>query len=98
MVPKKPFVNILDGDAEILGYMMKIAQKISRVLVKQNLGSGVNIIMNNGAEAGQEVFHAHIHVIPRLEKDQAFAKPKYIKCSIDTTNEITALLKTGLAK
>jgi histidine triad (HIT) family protein len=30
---------------------------------------GTNILLNNGAAAGQEVFHAHFHVIPRLSGD-----------------------------
>ena len=30
---------------------------------------GVNLLLADGAEAGQEVFHAHLHVIPRFEHD-----------------------------
>jgi histidine triad (HIT) family protein len=32
---------------------------------------GLNIIQNNGAAAGQVVFHYHVHLIPRWEGDQA---------------------------
>ncbi len=31
--------------------------------------------MNNGAAAGQEVFHTHLHVIPRFTDDDTFEKP-----------------------
>ena len=34
VVPKKHFVNILDGDSDILAHMMKIVQKIARAQVK----------------------------------------------------------------
>ena len=30
---------------------------------------GVNVVQNNGPAAGQVVFHAHFHVIPRFEGD-----------------------------
>ena len=30
---------------------------------------GVNLGMNNGPAAGQLVFHAHLHIIPRLSSD-----------------------------
>ena len=36
-------------------------------LVKEKLGaSAVNILSNAGADSGQEVFHFHVHVIPRF--------------------------------
>ncbi|RLN96751.1 hypothetical protein BBJ28_00009711 [Nothophytophthora sp. Chile5] len=36
---------------------------------------GVNIVQNNGAAAGQAVFHAHIHVIPRFDGDGVIKLP-----------------------
>jgi diadenosine tetraphosphate (Ap4A) HIT family hydrolase len=29
----------------------------------------VNLILNDGAEAGQRVFHTHLHVVPRVLGD-----------------------------
>ena len=40
--------------------------------MKEVLGcDGFNIVQNNGAAAGQTVFHFHIHLIPRYEHDGA---------------------------
>jgi histidine triad (HIT) family protein len=36
---------------------------------------GVNILINNGAAAGQVVFHLHIHVVPRVGGDELFRCP-----------------------
>ncbi len=36
----------------------------------------MNIISNNGAAAGQAVFHLHIHVIPRFAEDRLLRFPK----------------------
>ena len=77
IVPKVPFVNVLDGDDVVLGQMMVVARKISQALMDAKLAEGVNLIMNNGAHAGQEVFHSHLHVVPRLSLDQAFTPPKH---------------------
>ena len=39
-------------------------------VVKQVAGSdGMNIVVNSGAAAGQDVFHYHVHVIPRRPDD-----------------------------
>lgn len=71
IVPKKPFTNIFDGDEESLGEMMRAAKIIGNALVAAGIGTGVNLLMNNGAIAGQEVFHAHLHVIPRNHPHEA---------------------------
>ena len=75
VVPKKISVNIFDADAETLGYMMHVAQKIAHVLQAIVGADGVNIIMNNGEAAGQEVPYSHIHVIPRFNDDDVFQPP-----------------------
>ena len=88
VVPKVPFTNIFDGDPEILAHMMKVAAKIG-ALQKERLGAdGVNLTMNNNAAAGQEVFHAHLHVIPRYEGDHAFTPPRH---ETPSTEELTAI-------
>jgi histidine triad (HIT) family protein len=87
VVPKVPFVNIFDGDTEVLGHMMKIGSIIGGRLTERLGATGVNLIMNNGADAGQEVFHAHLHVVPRYENDHSFSKPTH---DAVTPEEITA--------
>ncbi len=68
IVPKKHFNNIYDVDENTLAYIMKIAQKVS-IALKKIGADGVNVTMNNDKDAGQVIFHLHIHVIPRLKGD-----------------------------
>ena len=77
IVPKKLFVNIFDADEAVAGHMMRVAKKIAHALVKTMDATGVNLVMNNGADASQEVFHAHLHVIPRHPNDGIFQTPKH---------------------
>ena len=51
-------------DAEELLLLMK-----KRILESDSLITGFNIGTNSGKSAGQTVFHAHIHLIPRREGD-----------------------------
>jgi len=85
VIPKKHFVNIFDGDPETLAHMMKVGQKIALALKKAGLAEGVNLVMNNGEEAGQEVWHSHLHVVPRLKDDcnPPYKKPKHIAASAE---------------
>ncbi len=74
IIPKQEFADALSGDAETLARMMVVAQKLALALTEVLSCDGINIIMNNGEAAGQEVFHAHIHVVPRYENDGAFER------------------------
>lgn len=89
IIPKRPFVNALDGDTDVLCHMMKVATKISPAIIKAVNADGCNITMNNGAAAGQEVFHAHLHVIPRHADDNVF--PPANRCDCYEENEAHAL-------
>lgn len=68
VIPKKHFENIHDMPDDIFAKVAVAAKKIAGAILK--LGAkGVNIGMNNGSAAGQIVFHAHVHVMPRYGKD-----------------------------
>ncbi|MBI2664306.1 HIT family protein [Candidatus Woesearchaeota archaeon] len=69
VVPKKHSVDIFDTDEETMGKMMKVAKKLSPSVMKGTKANGINIGMNNRAAAGQEVLHAHVHIIPRYDDD-----------------------------
>ena len=77
VIPKEECVNIFDAKPEVLGHMMVVAQKIARALMKSTDAKGVNIHMNNGHEAGQDVPHAHLHVIPRFKRGEVFQVPEH---------------------
>jgi histidine triad (HIT) family protein len=78
VVPKVAFRNIFDADEKLLSDMMSVAKLISTALVAAGLADGVNLIMNNGASAGQEVFHAHLHIVPRIQDDHALVTPMHV--------------------
>ncbi len=97
IIPKKPFVNALDADTDVLCHMMKVAQILSPVIMEAVRADGCNITMNNGAVAGQEVFHAHLHIIPRFKDDGVFLPAN--RCDCYEPHEAHALaeqIKTAL--
>ena len=69
IIPKKHFENIYETPDKIISKMIIGAKKLSIIIKKTMKSDGINVYMNNGRAAGQQVEHAHIHVIPRLEKD-----------------------------
>ena len=41
----------------------------NKLLMQDSTITGFNVGMNNGVSAGQTIFHAHIHLIPRRDGD-----------------------------
>lgn len=69
VVPKQHFVNIMDTPADVLGKMMAVTQKIAPAILKATGTNSFNLGVNNGAPAGQVIFHTHFHIMPRYEGD-----------------------------
>ncbi len=70
VVPKEAFANIFELPEELAGHVFKVATKLSNVLKHTFNASGINILSNNGEVAGQTVFHFHLHLIPRYDKEE----------------------------
>ena len=69
ILPKEHYKDIFDLDAETAGKLFTLASEVAKAM-KRVLGcEGMNIVQNNGAIAGQTVFHFHLHLIPRYEGD-----------------------------
>ncbi len=67
VVPKHHAATLCELPEASLQELAKAVQKIAARL-KERLGcSGLNVLQNNGASAGQTVPHVHVHLIPRYE-------------------------------
>lgn len=65
VIPKKHYDNFLSTPQEVMHKVMDVAQRIGQVQMMKLGAKGVNILSNCNKEAGQSVFHFHVHVIPR---------------------------------
>ena len=69
VVPREHFESLEDIPHGLAMHMFEVAMELAPV-VKQVAGAGgLNIVVNSGAAAGQDVFHYHVHVIPRSQED-----------------------------
>ena len=69
IVPKKHIVGIQSlepEDKELVGHMFYVARKLGEELgysPDENLNKGYRLVFNVGRDAGQSVFHLHLHFI-----------------------------------
>ncbi len=63
VIPKKPIVQLSETestDAPLLGHLLKVA---SQVAAQEGYAEAFRLVINNGAAAGQTVFHLHLHLL-----------------------------------
>ncbi len=64
VVPRSPAENIFDLDEEYLKEVTKTTKLLSHAIKKALDPSGLIVKQFNGSDAGQTVFHYHMHIIP----------------------------------
>ncbi len=69
VVFKRHAPNLMEEPEAELGGFTGVVKKIAIAQTKALGATGVNVLMNNGAPAGQIIFHTHAHVIPRFDND-----------------------------
>jgi histidine triad (HIT) family protein len=69
VVPKKHFVTLEDCDEETAKHLMAVTKKLNSSVLKSVKAEGVLNLIANGEDAGQEIFHLHIHIVPRFKND-----------------------------
>lgn len=52
--------SIENEDADVLGKLFVVAQRIAR---EEGLTAGYRLVVNTGSQAGQSVFHLHMHLL-----------------------------------
>ncbi len=63
VIPRKPIPRLVDAsdeDKALLGHLML---KVGDIAREAGVGDGFRVIINNGANAGQTVFHLHLHIL-----------------------------------
>jgi len=63
VIPKKPITMIEkaeDADEQLLGHCILVARKVAK---DRGLDKGYRLVINNGVEGCQSVYHIHIHVL-----------------------------------
>lgn len=70
VVPHRHAETLGELSPDVVGHMMTVAQRLMLRLHDADVRcEGINLFLAEGAVAGQEVDHVHLHVIPRFTGD-----------------------------
>ena len=69
VVPREHYASLEDIPHALATHLFDVAMQLAPVVKHVGNADGMNIVVNSGAAAGQDVFHFHVHVIPRCQGD-----------------------------
>jgi histidine triad (HIT) family protein len=69
IVPRQHFETLEDVPHDLAMHLFGVAMRLTPIIRRIAGAADMNIVVNSGAAAGQNVFHYHVHLIPRTPND-----------------------------
>lgn len=63
LIPKKPIEKLSDAQSEDQSTLGHLMLKTAEIAADQGIPNAYRVVVNNGAAAGQSVFHLHLHIL-----------------------------------
>lgn len=74
VVPRQHYESFLDLPRDLGMHLFEVAMELAPLVRRVSGMDGMNLVVSSGAAAGQDVYHFHVHVIPR-QADDGFDVP-----------------------
>ena len=96
ILPKAHYKDLTEAEDSMTSRVFPLAGKIGKAM-KASLGcAGFNVVQNNGREAGQTVFHFHVHIIPRYENGPKMVAWEQLSPSQEELAEVGKLIREAV--
>jgi diadenosine tetraphosphate (Ap4A) HIT family hydrolase len=70
VIPVNHATHLADLQPRVGGALFEVAQRLAAAIRASGVkAEGINLLLADGEAAGQEVFHVHLHVLPRFRGD-----------------------------
>lgn len=96
IIPKTHCESVFDLDPALGRDVVDAMQRVGRAIMKVTGATGLNVLQNNGRDAGQEVGHLHWHLIPRIAGDGLNVWPHEKYDSMDEMNGLAARIREAI--
>jgi histidine triad (HIT) family protein len=100
IIPKVHASGLSDLDEETGAHLFKVGMRIAGAVKRSGVKcEGVNLLLSDGRAAFQEIFHVHLHVIPRFEGDNlriSFGRKYSLRPERSELERIAATIRDGL--
>ncbi len=96
VISKEHYERLDEIPPEVLQDMILVSQRVASAIIKALNPDGYHVLMNNGKTAGQEIGHAHFHIIPRFEDDGVVFGWRHLEYAEEELKSYRDRLRTAL--
>ncbi len=96
VIPKKHCTNMLDMPSDEAGRVFATVNKVMKGVHKASGADGISVGQSNGIAASQEVFHMHVHIIPRFNHEMMSGFPNRKETHRAELNEIGKKIRSAI--
>jgi histidine triad (HIT) family protein len=97
VVPRHHHQDLISLPPDIAASIASILPTLADAVVRATGAEGFNVIINNGAVAGQTIFHGHWHIIPRFHDDSVNWPWPHGTYSGDEMNQVAFAIERELS-
>jgi len=97
VIPREHYHHLVDVPAQCCAEVATVLPRLGRALLGVTGAQGFNVLVNNGAAAGQIVPHVHWHLIPRMQGDGLGYRWNPGKYAEGRANQLAKALQAALA-
>jgi histidine triad (HIT) family protein len=96
IIPKLHYENIFDIPQELIMHIQGVTKRVALAVKKATQADGISIMQQNGKAAGQEIFHLHVHVIPRFAGQKLSKFSETSEASKEKLSQTAAKIRSHL--
>lgn len=96
IIPKVHRRGLTNLDEETVAALFEATRTVATAIENALSSDGYSLFHSSGAAAGQDVFHAHVHLFPRFEDDNISFAPPRRRLSETEGEQIAARIRSGL--
>ncbi len=96
VIPKKHYANMIEMPPHEAGRVFTSVAKVMKGVEKASKADGISVGQSNGKAASQDVFHMHVHIIPRYNHEMMSGFPNRKQTHRAELEEIGKKIKAAI--
>ncbi|HEX8246878.1 MAG TPA: HIT family protein [Pyrinomonadaceae bacterium] len=96
IIPRSHIENLYELSDQDAARIFQVTVKVARAIREASGCEGLNLVQSNGSIGQQDVFHFHLHLIPRFQNDDILLKWSPIQAERDKLNQMAEEIRSQI--
>ena len=99
VVPREHTTDLFSSAPDAAAEVFRVGHTLARAIRHSDLrADGANLVVNDGKAAFQTVFHLHLHVVPRWNRDRLRFAAGFVSRRLREPDRVAEAVRGGLTR